>query len=590
MPPQAADRRGAAVGVTLVGLMWLLPFLQPRHRYPLTSFYSEWLAVALGLAALAVLARRAAWADMKLPVVALFAVALAALLAIRPAFGDLPYAGPPLTGALLVLWAALLVLLGAHLQRALGLGAAAATLAWFLLAGGLLSAAIGLLQHFQIATLLDALVSRTDTAYVHGNLAQRNHFANYLTLAAAALVYLFASRRLAPWTALACAVPLVLALPLSGSRSVWLYLALLLLLALVPLRGAAADGTARMRAMLLGIAGGFVLAQWVVTLPGFESRWGAEAPAARLFDVATGTAERLQLWRAAWWMFEQAPLAGVGFGQYAWQHTLYLAAVPSAALIGDFNHAHNVVLQLLAETGLIGAGLVLAAAFAWLLGLKGARLTLEHWWLLALLGVIAVHSMLEMPLWYAYFIGVAAIALGLGATRFVALGNAALGRGALVAILAAGAVNAAGVWSSYRGFEPLFTRAPGALQAAELAAIVTRAHRDVLLEPYAELAASFAIAVNEDALDQKIDLNRRVMRFVPLDVVVHRQALLLALAGDARQAERIFAIADRVHPGQTAALAAQLSDLERRYPGRFGRLLELATARTGAAPVAHTTP
>mgnify|MGYP000340685342 CR=1 FL=1 len=30
-------------------LLCTLPFLQPYHLYPLTTFYSEWLAFALGL-------------------------------------------------------------------------------------------------------------------------------------------------------------------------------------------------------------------------------------------------------------------------------------------------------------------------------------------------------------------------------------------------------------------------------------------------------------------------------------------------------------------------------------------------------------
>ena len=53
-----------------LGLMCLLPFLQPLHRYPLTSFYSEWLAFVLGIAALAPLAGKRVWQDMSVPVIA----------------------------------------------------------------------------------------------------------------------------------------------------------------------------------------------------------------------------------------------------------------------------------------------------------------------------------------------------------------------------------------------------------------------------------------------------------------------------------------------------------------------------------------
>lgn len=587
MTVEAPDRRGATISLALVGLMWLLPFLQAYHWYPLTSFYSEWLALALGLAALVPLVRRAAWIEMQMPVVALFLVALAALIVGQNAFGGLPYAGPPLTGALYLAWAALLVALGAYLRRALGLETVATVLSWFLLAGGLLSAVAAFLQYFHVATVFDAVVSRINSVYVHGNLGQRNHFANYLTLAAVSLVYLFARGSLGRLAAAVCAVPILLALPLSGSRSVWIYTAMLLALSLWPLAGARSGAIARMRVMLLCVGGGFVLAQWVVTLPWFAPAPDLEGPTQRLFDVATGTAERLQLWRAAFWMLAQSPFTGIGFGQFAWQHTLYQAATPGAAFLGNFNHAHNVVFQLLAETGIAGAALVVAAAVGWLAGLRGVRLTLEHWWLLGLLGVIGAHSMLEMPLWYAYFLGIAAIALGLGATRFLALRPSSLKRAALGLILAAGALNAGGVFLSYRGFEPLFTRGPGTLQAAELTGIVMRTHREVLLEPYAELAASFAISVDDTALEEKTGLNDRVMRFVPLDVVVHRQALLLAMGGDARAAQRLFSVAARVYPWETENTVARLRDLTREYPARFGPLLELATPKTGAEPVAR---
>lgn len=40
------------LSLILVGVMFALPFVQPRHYFPLPLFYSEWLALVLGLAAL----------------------------------------------------------------------------------------------------------------------------------------------------------------------------------------------------------------------------------------------------------------------------------------------------------------------------------------------------------------------------------------------------------------------------------------------------------------------------------------------------------------------------------------------------------
>lgn len=124
----------------MVGLMWSLPFLQLHHRYSLTSFYSEWLAFALRLVALAALAQKQAWRNMQLPLVALFPLGLIALLILQCALDRVPYAGQALTAALYLVWAVLLMLVGNLLRRALGMAAVSSVLAWLVLAAGAVTA------------------------------------------------------------------------------------------------------------------------------------------------------------------------------------------------------------------------------------------------------------------------------------------------------------------------------------------------------------------------------------------------------------------------------------------------------------------
>lgn len=121
-----------------VGLMFVLPFLQPIHDLPMTSFYSEWLAFTLGIAALAPLAGKQVWQDMTVPVIALVPLVLIALLLVQLVIGRVPYTGPAMLAAIYLVWAALLMTLGHHLRQAPGLTAVSVVLAWFVLAGGLL--------------------------------------------------------------------------------------------------------------------------------------------------------------------------------------------------------------------------------------------------------------------------------------------------------------------------------------------------------------------------------------------------------------------------------------------------------------------
>jgi hypothetical protein len=275
-------------------------------------------------------------------------------------------------------------------------------------------------------------------------------------------------------------------------------------------------------------------------------------------------------------MFTRFPLLGAGWGQFSWHHFEYQALESGAAPLGLFNHAHNIVLHLLAETGAVGALIVVGGALWWLWGLRRAALTLEHWWMLVLLVVIGIHSMLELPLWSAYFLGMVALLLGVGVTRCVTLGSRRIGRLAALLVIAAGTLNALSLAYGYRDFERLFTRQADKLGDPQLVALLSRAQADPLLEPYAELVASFGIKVNRENLKEKLELNRRVMHFAPIEDVVYRQALLLALNGETDAALRQFRGAMRVYSAGLPSAKAGLRELAAKYPEEFTPLLELA--------------
>lgn len=182
--------------LVLIGLAWVVPFQQPYHRYPLTAFFSEWLAFALGLGAALLLLRKTFWQNAELPVVALGPLGFMLLLALHVALGRVPYPEQALTAALYLSWAVLLMLLARALRRELEMTTIAETLAWFTLAGGALSALIGVLQHYEAAGPLGFIVARKESATVYGNLGQPNHYAAYLTLALASAAYLYGRVRL----------------------------------------------------------------------------------------------------------------------------------------------------------------------------------------------------------------------------------------------------------------------------------------------------------------------------------------------------------------------------------------------------------
>lgn len=573
-----------------VGLIWTLPFLQPYHRYPIPSFYEEWFALVFGLAALTVLVKPRAWHGARLPIIVFAPLGLAGVILLHAAIDRVTYYGQALTAASYLVWAVALIILGSVLRRELGAVTITVVLSWCALIGGELSALVALLQHYQISTFLDPVIVREVTGGVHGNVGQPNHFANYIALALVSLTYLHASGRLQGAAAMAAGAPLIFVLGISGSRSAWLYLGGAFALAVL-LQRRFADPVRKRLLVCSGLTLiAFPVAQWLAALEWLLPPGGVTTVTERLFTDARGISGRLLLWREAGWMFLQAPILGVGWGQFAWNHFEYYSQFGTDEAFEPTHNAHNIVLHLLAETGIVGVSLIASGVLLWLKGLMRAALDPEHGWLLTILAVIGIHSLLEYPLWYSYFLGMAAFVLGVGSTAFVAFKPGRIGSVAVVLLMAGGLTYAISLWHKFLAFDERILQARGTTGDMEhVQQVMPRLARDVVLEPYAKLVISFGIAIDRDRLSAKLDVNGRTMRFVPYSAAVYRQALLLALAGDRDAAQRQFLRAARVYPKQLPSMTATLRELAARHPAEFLILLESAAAeaeRLRAMPAA----
>jgi len=566
------------VSLVMAGLMWVLPFLHYRHQYPLTTFYQEWWSALFGVLALGVLAARDYWQQPQAPRIAQLPIILLGVVLLQWGLGKIVYLDQALLYILYLLFAALLMLLGARLRECFGMPRLAQVLSVFLLIGAEISALLGVLQHFRWHTPLDPVVVMKVSSSVFGNIAQPNHFANYIALGLISLGLLHQQQRLKAGYVAALAVPLLLVMTLSGSRSSWLYLAMMSGLAWWWWRR---DVTLRplLRYALLLLVG-FCLMHLFVQLPFMEGASARIDTMQRLFgDDATGSI-RLYLWREAGLMFLQSPWLGVGFGQFAWHHFQLLPVLQPGNITGLYNNAHNVIFQLAAEAGMLGLLALFGALGVWLYGLRRMPLDAAHWWGSAALGVLAIHSLLEYPLWYTYFVAVAAMLLGmLDQTRYqLELRN--IGRMSVMAVLLLGVLTLLQLRSGYRQLEGVLQIRP--VSAADQNAFkrtrdgLIDIHRGSLLSPYAELFMSSLIEVKNDHLKEKLELNTRVMRFVPIGTVVYRQALLLAQAGQQNEAKAMLEQALWSYPGNFAEARRQIAELAEKNPERFSSLLKFA--------------
>jgi len=569
----------------LAGGMCLLPFLLPYHQQPVLSFFPEWLAVALGAAAaLAVLIGGGFRADAALPAPGMWLAAFALFLLLRWALAEQAYPAAALLAALYALYAVLMVQLGAQLVAALGIERVAAVLAAFVLAGALANAVAGVVQFYGRPALFEDIIAEMRGRRAYGNIAQSNLYTNYLALGQAALLFLWLRVRLRTTWAVAALVLLVVASALSGARGALLY-------------------------AIWFVASGALVARFVGASDGARLKWGAVVIAAFLVAAhllvpwvnsalqlglaGEGTLARLQLteprpavFLIALRIFAAAPLIGVGMGEFPGA-AFRLGLGSELTAIGEvWTSPHNLPLHLLAETGAVGAILVLGALWTWGIGLlrrvRGDA-SAALWWIAAAAGVELIHSLIEYPLWSAHFLGVAA--LFVGASSSATMRHPAAANSARIAAIAACAVLSIALGLMLRDYVRLdLARAAGTRSTL---APVAQVQRDAatmqaltrgLLGPVAELWIFTGAPLDRRALDEKLAMGERVARRWPANEMVVRRATLLALDGVTETARALLEEALRAFPHRRAATVSLLEQALASDPERIAPLLSLAEA------------
>lgn len=562
--------RFAHFSLFCIGLMWVLPFLYYRHGLPLTTFYQEWGAAVLGLCAMPLLVTRRYWLQPEVPRIVLLPVGLLLLVVVQFALGKIGYFSQALLFTLYLLWAALLVMLGQRLREEFGLPLLVTVLASFLLLGAELSTLIGVLQHFHWHTFLDR-VDMVNARTVFGNMGQPNHFADYISLGLASLGLLHTRWKLPTWLTVLLAVPMLFVLVLSGSRSALLYLLWLAGMAFLWQHRDKSNRPLLYYSLLLLL--GFGLMQFVVLIPWLSG----DNDNLTTFDrviMAHGGHIRLVIWYEAGLIFTKFPLLGAGFGQFGWQSFLLGPSMHNPLISGLYNSAHNLVMQIAAETGLVGLLILLSTLTLWIRQARSAPCTVYQWWGGSVLAVLGIHSLLEYPLWYAYFLGVAALTLGMLDCTTYRL-ELRTGRLSIVAILLLGVLSLGQLLLGYHKLEDLISPQQASIKSKDFYNNLLVTHRQALLLPYVELAMTSIMEGSESLADMR-DLNESVMHFVPISPVVYREIVLLALSGEQTAAQRQLECSIWAYPGEFPKFLEKLRFFAQKDPAHFAALLEFA--------------
>jgi len=540
-----ASRAVPQASLWLIGLMFSLPFLVPHHEYPLTTFYGEFLAAGLGLLAASMLLRPSAWQPLRFPVIALLPLGLIVVAVLQVAMGLSVYWQQHMLFALYLGWAALMAVLGAAMRRELGSEKIVPVLAWAIFLTSLVSVLIVLAQVFRIES---SLTVPFRPGRYGANLGQVNHLADYIALGLASLLYLRATGRLGKSVLIGVALALLAVLALTGARMGWIYVFMLAAAPWFFARKSSGESWKALRSPALLLIPAFMLIQLGLTwLP---LAGAPQMPAEKVIASMQGSSIRLQFLAEAWRVFLAHPLLGAGVGQFGWHDFLQAESYPSHT--GWNHHAHNLLAHLMAETGVAGAGLLIVTAMLWLFGVRRADITPERGWLYLVLGVLAVHSLLEYPLWYAHFLGIAAFLAGMGDERTLEW-KMDLGPVAIGGVLAFAALSMTNLGSHYYKLEGWFTAGATGKFSSEkfLAALdeMAEVRKKSLLAPHIDFIMARALPMREDVLSDKFALHQQVVRVWQGEQEVYNYAMLLAMKGQREEASSILRKALIRHPG-----------------------------------------
>jgi O-antigen ligase len=280
-------------------------------------------------------------------------------------------------------------------------------LAWVV--AGVFSGLIALVQVFLPDWADGTLIAHSGlVGRAVGNLRQPNHLSTLLLWSAVAIVPLLESGRLPRALGWPLFALFVFGIELSASRTGMVGVALLALWGIVDRRLARSTRLLLLAAPVVYLIGWGAMTQWARES---HHTFGA---AARLGESDV-SGSRFGIWSNTLAMIRQQPLLGVGFGEFNFAWTL--TPFPGRP-VAFFDHTHNLVLQLVVELGvplglavLVLLGIALWQAFRRAVAAEGARgAGLRSAFVMVALA--AVHSQLEYPLWYAYFLLPAAWAWG----------------------------------------------------------------------------------------------------------------------------------------------------------------------------------
>lgn len=403
----------------LVFLLFIIPLLIPYSYYPVSKFSSEVLAgvfgASMGLFSI-VRAKR-----IELSSIAIATTLFGLFLLIQPLVIPIRLPGINITIACWF-WAATLMSIGIttfingdvkkHKQFV-------TLVCWAIFISAFIQAFFGLLQFTGLATNFSGLVLYVDTQSINvfGNIGQKNDYVDFLSMGVFALSYLYFSRKIKLLTYVGYALFFLIIISITTSRTSFVYFifALIITFIFIFVHRKKPENKNDNKKILL-IIGGLFLGLLVVEtlLPKIVELLTARTDVTSGIyrfsesDVGQSTYRRFYEWYKCIVIFINHPVFGIGWYQYPKEaidlmlndHRFWYIPANSAL----YTHSHNSIVNIMAETGLIGSLIIVVYGFFYTIYNMFKNFN-NHATLFIIFIILTLfgQSLFQYPLWYGYF-------------------------------------------------------------------------------------------------------------------------------------------------------------------------------------------
>jgi len=223
------------------------------------------------------------------------------------------------------------------------------------------------------------------------NVAQPNLMALIFCFSLVSVWYMYLMGKIKPVAAVSLPIILLWGLALTQSRIGWIILPLYLILC-----WSQPVGRPKVSKIIL-ILLSLLFIGMTIALPDILAWFGILVHTAG--EHAGQTSARIEIWKSAWLTSELHPWFGAGWFQYGANQVILATLLPPSEYS---DYAHNIILNFAAEIGWPFTLLIFISASYWFYICCIRRWgNIQHRFMSMMLIAIAVHSMVEFPLWYA---------------------------------------------------------------------------------------------------------------------------------------------------------------------------------------------